>query len=85
MQFDEFLHRVRTGLFEDGNRVSIVEHEKLLNAYTKLEAKYDKLKKEADEVGCWSLFALRCSHHPCSGKSLLNMIVVCRIKPPLRR
>jgi hypothetical protein len=51
MQFDEFTHRVRTQLFaEDESRVNIVEHEKLLNAYTRLQAKYDKLKKEADEV-----------------------------------
>ena len=51
VQFDEFAHRVKTQLFVEGeNRVNIIEHEKLLNAYTKLQAKCDKLKKEADEV-----------------------------------
>lgn len=51
MQFDDFMSKVKTQLFaEDENRVNIVEHEKLLNAYTRLQAKYNKLMKEADEV-----------------------------------
>ncbi|CAL8461647.1 g1178 [Coccomyxa elongata] len=50
-EFDDFMSKVKTQLFaEDENRVNIVEHEKLLNAYTRLQAKYNKLMKEADEV-----------------------------------